>query len=141
MRSSEAWDPTFKVNGCSITTTPMSHCPVRHIFFDIQRHFCGSPKSPRFFLSPKLKTVYKGRHFGTLENIWKSLTDKLNSIPNKEFQHCWKHRLQRYFAVHGNYFEGDDIDVRKNKTTPRTFRGVSKYYITNQVMSLHSPYS
>ena len=33
-----------------------------------------------FFLSPKLKTVLKGRHFGTLENIQKSVTDMLENI-------------------------------------------------------------
>jgi hypothetical protein len=31
------------------------------------------------FLLPKLKNILKGRHFGTLENIQKSLTDMLKT--------------------------------------------------------------
>ena len=39
-----------------------------------------------FFLSPKLKTVLKGRHFGTLENIQKSVT----VIPVEDFKRFYQ---------------------------------------------------
>jgi transposase len=66
------------------------------------------------FLFPKLKNVLKGRHFGTLENIQKSVTDMLKTIPVEDFQRCyqqWEQRLHRCVAVQGNYSEGDNIDV------------------------------
>ena len=34
-----------------------------------------------FFLFPRLKNHLKGRHFGTLDNIQKSVTDELKGIP------------------------------------------------------------
>jgi len=38
-----------------------------------------------FFLFPRLKTHLKERHFGTLDNIQKSVTDKLKGIPAEAF--------------------------------------------------------
>ena len=86
-----------------------------------KKHFCGSsaPYSPDLspcdvFLFPRLKTLLKGRHFGTLNNIQKSVTDELKGIPAEDFQHCyeeWKQRLRRYVAAQGNYFEGDNLDL------------------------------
>src|SRR6187551_2322297 len=67
-----------------------------------------------FFLFPKLKHVLKGRHFGTLENIQKTVTDQLKAIPIEDFQRCyqeWERRLRRCIAAQGNYFEGDNIVV------------------------------
>lgn len=67
-----------------------------------------------FFLFPTLKNVLKGRHFGTLENIQKSVTDMLKTISVEDFQRCyqqWEQRLHRCVAAQGNYFEGDNIDV------------------------------
>ena len=63
---------------------------------------------------PKLKNVLKGRHFGTIENIQKSVSDMLKTIPVEDFQHCWQkweQCLHRCVAAQGNYFEGDNIDV------------------------------
>jgi len=54
-----------------------------------------------FFLFPRLKNHLKGRHFGTLDNIQKSVTDELTGIPAEAFQHCyeqWKQRLCRCVA-------------------------------------------
>ena len=34
------------------------------------------------------KNVLKGRQFGTLENIQKSVTDMLKTIPVEDFQRC-----------------------------------------------------
>lgn len=67
-----------------------------------------------FFLFPRLKNHLKGRHFGTLDNIQKSVTDELKGIPAEAFQHCyeqWKQRLRRCVAAQGNYFEGDNLDL------------------------------
>ena len=62
-----------------------------------------------FFLFPKLKFHFKGRHFGTVENIEKAVTDQLKAIPVSDYQRYyeeWEQRLQRCVASQGNYFEG-----------------------------------
>jgi len=67
-----------------------------------------------FFLFPKLKFYLKGRHFGTVENIRKAVTDQLKVIPVSDFQHCykeWEQCLRRSVASQGNYFEGDKLDL------------------------------
>jgi len=56
----------------------------------------------------------KGRHFGILDNIQKSVTDKLKGIPAEAFQHCYEQceqRLRRCVAAQGNYFEVDNLDL------------------------------
>jgi hypothetical protein len=56
----------------------------------------------------------KGRHFGSLDNIQKSVTDEPKGIPAEAFQPChkqWKQRLRRRVAAQGNYFEGDKLDL------------------------------
>jgi hypothetical protein len=62
-----------------------------------------------------LKIWYKYcRHFSTLDNIQKSVTDELKGIPAEAFRHCyeqWKQRLRRCVAAQGNYFEGDNLDL------------------------------
>ena len=67
-----------------------------------------------FFLFPKLKFHLKGRHFGTVENIEKAVTDQLKVIPVSDYQRCyeeWEQRLRRCVASQGNYFEGDKLDL------------------------------
>jgi len=69
-----------------------------------------------FFLFARLKNYLKGRHFGTLDNIQKSVTDELKGrpIPAEAFQHCyekWKQHLRRSVAAQGNCFEGDNHDL------------------------------
>jgi len=81
--------------------------------------FPQSPYSPDvspcdLFLLPQLKNHLKGRHFGTLDNIQKCITDELKGIPAEAFQHCyeqWKQRLYRCVTSQGNYFEGDNLDL------------------------------
>ena len=66
-----------------------------------------------FLLLPRLKNHIKGRHFGTLVNIQKSVTHELKGISAEAFQNCyekWKQRLRRCVAAQGNYFEGDNLD-------------------------------
>jgi len=77
-----------------------------------------SPYSPELIpcdlcLFPRLKNRLNGRHFGTLDKIQKSVTDKLKGIPAEAFLHCyeqWKQRLRRCVAARGNYFEVDNLD-------------------------------
>jgi len=67
-----------------------------------------------FRLFPRLKNHLKGRHFGTLHNIQKSVTDELKGIPAEAFQHCyeqWKQCLRHCVAAQGNYFEGDNLGL------------------------------
>ena len=67
-----------------------------------------------FFLFSRLKNHFKWRHFGTLDNIQKSVTDELKGIPAEAFQHCyeqWKQRPHRCVAAQGNYFEEDNCDL------------------------------
>ena len=66
-----------------------------------------------FFISLAQKSLERG-HLGDLDNIQKSVTNKLNGIPAEAFQHCyeqWKQRLRRCVATQGNYFEGDKLDL------------------------------
>jgi len=58
-----------------------------------------------FFLFPKLKFHLKGRHFGTVDNIQKVVTDQLRALLHEDFQHCyqeWKQRLRWCVASQGN---------------------------------------
>jgi len=67
-----------------------------------------------FFVFPRLKIHLKGRHFGTLDNIQKSVTDEPKGIAAEAFQHCyeqWKQRLLRSVAAQRNYFEGNNLDL------------------------------
>jgi transposase len=67
-----------------------------------------------FFLFPELKFHLKGRHFGTVENIQKVVTDQLRALLHEDLQHCnreWEQRLRRCVASQGNYFEGDNVDL------------------------------
>jgi len=67
-----------------------------------------------FFLFVRLKHHLKWRHFVTLDNIQKIVTDELKGIPAEAFQHCyeqWKQRLRRCVAAQGNYFVGDNLDL------------------------------
>ena len=81
----------------------------------VPQHPCSPDLSPcDFFLFPGLKNHLKGRHFGTLDNIQKSITDKLKVIPAEAFQHCyeqWKQHLCHCVAAQGNYFEEDNLDL------------------------------
>jgi hypothetical protein len=64
------------------------------------------------FLFSRFRNHLNGRHFGTLDNIQKSVTDDLKGIPSEAFQHCygqWKQRLHRCVAAQANYSDGDDL--------------------------------
>ena len=66
-----------------------------------------------FFFFPKLKFNLKDRHFGTMDNIQKVVTDQLRALAQEDFQHCyreWEQRLRRCVASQRNYFDGDNVD-------------------------------
>jgi len=92
-----------------------------HTAVSINEFLAQPPYSPDlspcdFFLFLRPKNHLNGRHFGTLDNIKKTVTDELKGIPAEAFQHCygqWKQRLRRCVVAQGNYFEGDNLDLEK----------------------------
>ena len=65
-----------------------------------------------FCLFPKLKLKLKGHHFGTIENIQKTVTDELNTLTENDFRYChdqWTKRWNRCVTSQGSYFEGDNL--------------------------------
>jgi hypothetical protein len=83
-----------------------------------QPPYSPDPSPGDFSLFPRLKNLLKGRHIFTLDNILKSVTDELKGIPTEAFQHYyeqWLQRLHRCVAAQGNYFEGDNLALKKNK--------------------------
>ena len=97
------------------------HTAVSINEFLAEKNFPVVPQPPTrlifpcdFFLFPRLKTHLNVRHFGTLDNIQKCVTDELKGIPAETFQHCyeqWKQLLRRSVAAQGNYVEGDNLDL------------------------------
>ena len=71
------------------------------------------------------------RHFGTVENIEKAVTDQLKVIPVSNYQRCyedWEQRLRRCVTSQGNYFEGDKLDLQF-KSKYRVVLNQSHYFI------------
>ncbi|GBN43681.1 hypothetical protein AVEN_6067-1, partial [Araneus ventricosus] len=63
-----------------------------------------------FFLFPRLKLHFEGRHSGTVLNIEKAVSDQQKAVPVSAFQHSYKesqNRLRRSAATQENYFEED----------------------------------
>jgi len=125
LNDSEKWfivsGQRLRTLGCYITTMFLSHCHLREHIFG-QKVISVVPQPPYspdlspcdFFLSPKLKFHLKGRHFGTVDNIQKVVTDQLRTLLHEDYQHCyreWEQRLRRCVASQGNYFEGDNVDL------------------------------
>jgi len=64
-----------------------------------------------FYLFRKLKLKLKGHHFGTMENIQKTVTDELHTLTENDFWYCcdqWKKR-NHCVTSQGSYFEGDNL--------------------------------
>ena len=62
-----------------------------------------------FWLFPRLKTVLKGTHFASVEDIQAVVTSTLRGIKEDEFIQCfkaWQKRMQRCIDCGGDYFEG-----------------------------------
>ncbi|UYV65186.1 hypothetical protein LAZ67_3003497 [Cordylochernes scorpioides] len=61
-----------------------------------------------FFLFPKLKTVLKGRHFDTRDDIIEKSPLALKSIPKEAYKNCfdnWEKRWRWCVEARGDYFE------------------------------------
>jgi len=59
---------------------------------DVQLSADYSPDlaSCKFFLFQKVKPAVKGHHFGSKEEIKRSVTQALNDTPQNAFQECYK---------------------------------------------------
>jgi hypothetical protein len=69
-----------------------------------------------FCLFQKVKTAFKGHHFGSTEDIQRSVTQVLNDIPQNAFQECYRQRQHRWKTcaqAQGMKFEGDHIVVHE----------------------------
>ncbi|UYV62839.1 hypothetical protein LAZ67_2002104 [Cordylochernes scorpioides] len=67
-----------------------------------------------FFLFPKLKRPMKGRRYATLDEIKTASKEELKKILKNDFLKCfedWKNRWHKCIISHGDYFEGDKIDI------------------------------
>ena len=97
-------------NPCHMAISVTEFLPKKGIPVVPQPFYTPDLNPCNFFLFPKLKVCLKGRHFGTVENIEKVVTDQLKAIPVSDFQRCyeeWEQRLRQCVASQGDYFEGD----------------------------------
>jgi transposase len=63
-----------------------------------------------FYLFPMIKSVLKGTHFLSVEDVKAKTTEILNSLSENDLQNCferWQHRMQLCVNSEGKYFEGD----------------------------------
>ncbi|UYV64925.1 hypothetical protein LAZ67_3002462 [Cordylochernes scorpioides] len=71
-----------------------------------------------FLLFPKLKRPMKGRRYATLDEIKTASKEELKNIFKNEFLKCfedWKNRWHKCIISHGDYFEGDKIEISRLK--------------------------
>lgn len=64
-----------------------------------------------FWLFPRLKTVLKGTHFASVEEIKATVTRELRDLKEEDFAQCfrgWQKRMQKCINSGGDYFEGDN---------------------------------
>ena len=119
-------DQALHALACCTTTTPhvTRQSPSMNVWQ--KKSIPVVPKPPispdlspcDFFLFPRLKNDLKGRHFVTLDNIQKSVTNKLKGIPAEAFQHCyeqWKQRLRQCVLPKGTILKGITLICKKNK--------------------------
>jgi len=65
-----------------------------------------------FHLFPKIKTVLKGTHFRSVEEVKTKAADLLKGLTSEELLHCfeqWRTRMERCIVMGGEYIEGDHI--------------------------------
>ena len=63
-----------------------------------------------FYLFPEIKSVLKGAHFVSVENVKAKTAEILNSLTEQDLRNCfehWQHSMQLYVNSEGGYFEGD----------------------------------
>jgi len=72
--------------------------------------YSPDPAPCNFYLFPNVKTVLKGTHFVSAENVKAKMVEILNSLTEHDLRNCfehWQHRMQMCVNSEGNYFEGD----------------------------------
>jgi len=63
-----------------------------------------------FCLFPKIKSVPRGTHFVSVENVKAKMMEILNRLTEHDLRNCfehWQHRMQLCVNSEGNYFEGN----------------------------------
>jgi len=63
-----------------------------------------------FCLFPNIKSVLKGTHFVSVENVKTKTAEILNSLTEHDLRNCfehWQHRMQQCVNPAENNFEGD----------------------------------
>ena len=63
-----------------------------------------------FCLFPKIKSVLRGTHFVSIENVKAKTADVLKNLREHDLQNCcehWEHRMQLCANSEGKYFEGN----------------------------------
>jgi transposase len=63
-----------------------------------------------FYLFPKIKSVLKGNHFVSVENMKVKTAGKRNSLKEQDLRKCfehWQHRMELCVSLEGNCVEGD----------------------------------
>jgi len=63
-----------------------------------------------FCVFPKIKSVLKGTHFVSVEDVKAKTREILNSLTEHDLRNCfehWQHRMQLCVNTEGNYFKGD----------------------------------
>jgi histone-lysine N-methyltransferase SETMAR len=63
-----------------------------------------------FYLFPKIKSVLKGTHFLSIDEVKSKTAQVFRGLTVNDLQNCferWQHRLQLCVNSEGNYFEGD----------------------------------
>ncbi|UYV78207.1 hypothetical protein LAZ67_16000481 [Cordylochernes scorpioides] len=84
--------------------------------------FPQPPYSPElapcdFFLFGKLKKKLKGQKFQSTEEIKVESKKAMKAIPKTDYQRCfadWKKRWLKCIAANGDYFEGDNLNLRNS---------------------------
>jgi len=69
-----------------------------------------------FFLFPKIKEIFKGRHFDDNDDIRSHTMAALKPIPQNQFQNCfegWTRHWHWCMASQGEYFEGDHGGIQQ----------------------------
>ena len=65
-----------------------------------------------FYLFLQIKSVLKGTHFLSVENVKAKTAEILNNLTEHDLRNCFEHcqhRMQLCVNSEGNYFEGDCI--------------------------------
>ena len=63
-----------------------------------------------FWLFPKMKSVVKGTHFESVEDIQTRVTGVLKGLKTEAFEGCfraWRERMHKCVQFHGEYFESE----------------------------------